>query len=84
MLQLIAAEAGICNHELARHIACEYPGERQAREPLVANHLTAFETAGIIVCRPVAVARDGRLIEGLRVTIYGRGRLEFLPKKARL
>ena len=82
ILQLIAAEEGISNRELVRRIAVEYPGERQAREKVIADHLTAFETTGMIVCRPVCLDGDGCLEEELAVTSYGLTRLRYLPKRA--
>ena len=83
ILQMIAAEQVISNREVARKIALEYSGERQAHEKVVTDHLTAFETTGMIACRAVAVGRDGCLEEELVVTSYGLTRLKYLPKRAK-
>jgi len=83
ILQVIASEPGVSNCEMATRIAAEYPGERQARRSVVADHLTAFETMGMINSRPLALAEDGSLVEGLTLTAYGLDRLRFLPRRAR-
>jgi hypothetical protein len=83
MLQLIAAERGISNVEVAARIAAEYAGERQSGQTLVEDHIAAFETAGMITSRPTGMAASGTLVQTLTLTTYGLGRLRFLPRDSR-
>lgn len=82
ILQLIAEAEAVSNDELAKRIAGEYGGERQACKKTVADHLTALETTGMIVCRPLTLCSDGFLEEELTLTPYGREQLRYLPRRA--
>jgi hypothetical protein len=81
ILQLIASERGISNLDVATRIAAEYPGESQTKQAVVENHLTAFQTTGIIAGTPTGLAADGTLVLELTLTEYGAGRLRFLPRR---
>jgi hypothetical protein len=82
ILQLVAGTEGVTNEELAKRVALRYGGERQAREKTVADHLTALETTGMIVCRPLSLWADGSLEKELTLTPYGREQLRYLPRWA--
>lgn len=83
ILHIISQKEDINCKELIEELRPEYGNEGQLKESGIENHLASMRAVGLIEINKSFLDSADKLIQRVKITEYGQGRLSYLPKSWR-
>ncbi|HBV85443.1 hypothetical protein [Desulfosporosinus sp.] len=81
MLHLLSKHETLSEITMQEALRPEYGTEGQFKESSIDNHLQSMLAVGLIEIQKVSVDANGKLTHEYKITDYGTGRLNYLPKE---